>query len=91
MGYTLRDTIRLEVTLADPDTGTAVDAADIVCTVQPPAGNPAETPAVVQVATGRYRALFASTVAGEHWYAFASQSLGIRKEGAFVVDEDHVT
>lgn len=90
MGYTFGDTVTLEVTMSDPDTGAALDANDIACTVKPPTGAEA-TPAVTKFADGRYRAFFTSTVDGEHWYAFSSATLAMRKEGAFVVDPRHVT
>ena len=87
--YTLGDTVVLEVFLSDPDTGAPLDAVDVACKVHPPSGSDGN-PSVTKVAAGHYRATYASTVAGEHWYAFSSSTLAMRKESSFVVSPAQV-
>lgn len=50
--YTLRDTIRLELTLTDPDTGDPIDANDIACIIQPPGDEIVAVPGVVRIELG---------------------------------------
>lgn len=90
--YTIGGTITLEANLTDPDTGLAVNANDITCRVKPP-GSAAVVPVVpvTQFASGKYRARYPMTVEGEHWYEFASATLGMQREDTFMVDASKVT
>lgn len=89
--YTVGATITLEVTLTDPDTGLPIDANDITCRVQPPGVAVVPVAPVTKFADGVYRARYPMIVAGEHWYEFASASLGMQREGAFAVEASRVT
>lgn len=89
--YDVGDTVTLEVKLNDPDTKAPVDANDIICHVQPPGGGGVATPTTSQFVSGTYRARYPITAAGEHWFQFASASLGMQREGAFVARPSRVT
>lgn len=98
--YTVGGTIKLEVNLSDPDTGLPVTANDITCRVQPPTGAVVAVAPVTLVDVGagapsprpaKYRASFTMALAGEHWYEFASATLGMQREDTFMVEASKVT
>lgn len=89
--YTVGGTIKLEVNLTDPDTGLPVDANDITCRVQTPAGNVVAVAPVTKIAAGKYRASYPMAGAGEHWFEFASATLGMQREDTFYVEASKVT
>lgn len=99
--YTVGGTITLEVSLSDPDTGDAMTANDVTCRVKPP-GAAAVVPVVpVTLFDGgavganprpaRYRARYPMAAEGEHWYEFASVTLGMQREDTFYVEASKVT
>lgn len=96
--FDLGNTLNLDILLSDPDTGAAVTTGDLVCHVTTPdGGGPVNVSPVTQVTAGgpatpaRYRARYASTMAGEHWFQYTSVALGLQVEGAFVVRASRVS
>lgn len=90
--FDIGSTVTLEVTLTDPDSGVAVDAADITCRVQQPDGSAVQAVApVTKFAAGVYRARYPIAMAGDHWFEFASVTLGMQREGVFAARASHVT
>jgi hypothetical protein len=88
--YSVGATITLEVNLTDPDTGGPVDAPDITCRVKTPGGTVSPVTPVTQFSAGVYRGRYLIAAEGEHWFEFASATLGMQKEGAFVADTNRV-
>jgi hypothetical protein len=88
--FTVGETITLEVNLTDPDTGAAIDASDVVWRVKPPTGATTASTAATRFAAGIYRGRYLIAAEGEHWFEFASATLGMQKEGAFVADTNRV-